>query len=386
MTEREFCIAVNMISGVGFLRYSSLLDTFGSPDEVRKAERGVLQKVDGIGPVLAERIISFDWDAELSREFAVAERGGVQIITLVDEDYPDELRNIYDPPLCLYVRGKLPEKHDRSIAIVGSRRISRYGEKMAVMLAEEAVACGFTVYSGLALGVDTLAHKAVVDMAGCTVGVLGGGLMHMYPKENIPLARDMIRNGGAVISEFPLNFPVNRHNFPRRNRIVAAMCRAVIVVEAGLDSGALITAKLAAEMGKEVFALPGRVDNVQAKGCHKLIKEGACLIENFDDVMLVLATGLRPGMENMTTGEIVGSEQMSPDCEKVCTLLSGGDMDLEELQMATAWEPGMLMAVLMKLELLLAVERDSFGYYHLTGSRKKEPCAETPELDMDCQS
>ena len=383
MTDREFCIGINMISGLGFSRYRNLLEAFGSPDEVRKAERGMLQKVEGIGPVLAERIVAFDWDAELSREQGIAERGGVQIISYVDENYPEELRNIYDPPLCLYVRGKLPEKQDRSIAIVGSRRVSRYGEKMAVMLAEEAVACGFTVYSGLALGIDTLAHKAVVDMAGCTVGVLGGGLMHMYPRENVPLAREIIRCGGAVVSEFPLNYPVNRHNFPRRNRIVAAMCRAVIVVEAGLDSGALITAKLALEMGKEVFAVPGRVDNIQAKGCHKLIKEGACLIENFDDVMLVLATGLRPGMEDMTTGEIIGSEKLSPDCEKVLELLGKGDMDLEELQMATGWEPGTLMAILMKLELKLLVERDSFGYYHQVGTGRKELRNQDDELEFD---
>ena len=132
-----------------------------------------------------------------------------------------------------------------------------------------------------------------------------------------------------------------------------------------------------------MFAVPGRVDNIQAKGCHKLIKEGAGLIENFDDVMLVLATGLRPGMEDMTPGEIIGSEKLSPDCEKVLELLGKGDMDLEELQMATGWEPGTLMAILMKLELKLLVERDSFGYYHQVGTGRKELRNQDDELEFD---
>ncbi len=367
MTERELCIALNMISGIGAGRYRALLETFCTPDGVRQADRSDLMSVDGIGKVIAERIIDFDWDAELSRELNFACRGDVKIVTLADEEYPADLRELFDPPLCLYIRGELPENSEKSIAIVGSRRISNYGEKMAGVLAEDAAGCGFTVYSGMALGVDTVAHTAVVGCGGRTVGVLGGGLGQMYPRENIPLAREIIRKGGAVISEFPLNYPVNKYNFPRRNRIVAAMCRATIVVEAGLESGAMITARLATEMGREVFALPGRVDNIQAQGCHKLIKEGAGLIENFDDVLISLKSGLRPGeLEKSLFDDAEMAGRLTPDCQLVYdTLKQNGDCDLERLQELTGMSSGMLLSILMKLELKLLVERDSEHFYHL---------------------
>ena len=361
-----------MISGVGYARYRALLEQFGSPENIRQAERGELLRVSGIGRVLAERIIAFDWDAELSREMAVADRGDVRIVTLADEDYPAELHDLFDPPLCLYIRGKLPENFERSIAIVGSRRISRYGRDAAEMFAREAVECGFTVYSGLAAGIDTVAHRTVTENNGRTIGVLGAGLMHMYPQENIALAREIIANGGAVISEFPLNYPISRHNFPRRNRIVAAMSRATLVVEAGVESGALITAHQAAELGRDVFAVPGRLDNAQAKGCHQLIKEGAGLVENFDDVLIALHIGGRsPELGSGVSGEVQAVE-LPPDCMEIYRQLQQGEADLETLQERTGREPGELLAVLMKLELKMLVERDSDHFYRLCGMPKKK--------------
>ncbi|MBO7329346.1 MAG: DNA-processing protein DprA [Lentisphaeria bacterium] len=371
MTERELCIALNMISGVGHARYRALLDFFGSPENIRNASRGELLRIPGIGRVLAERIIAFDWDSELSREMAVAERGDVRIVTLADKDYPAELRDLFDPPLCLYIRGKLPENFERSIAVVGSRRISRYGKETAEMFAGEAVECGFTVYSGLAAGIDTVAHRTVTENKGRTVGVLGAGLMHMYPQENIALAREIIANGGAVISEFPLNYPISRHNFPRRNRIVAAMSRATLVVEAGLESGALITAHQAAELGRDVFAVPGRLDNSQAKGCHQLIKEGAGLVENFDDILIALHLGGRSlELGGGASGEVQAVE-LPPDCIEIYHHLQQGEADLERLQELTGKEPGELLAILMKLELKMLVERDSDHFYRLCGMPKK---------------
>ena len=369
MTGRELCMAINMIPGIGYVKYRNLLERFGDAEGVRSASRGDLLQVEGIGDALAERIVNFDWDAELSRELAIADRGGVRIITLNDDNYPAMLRELYDPPLVLYVRGRLPETPDRSLAVVGSRRISAYGEKMARVICEEAAACGFTIVSGLAHGIDTIAHQTAVDMAGKTIGVLGCGLRRMYPRENLELARQMVQGGGAVISEFPLDYPIAKTNFPRRNRIVAGLCRATLVIEAGIESGALITARLAAELGREVFALPGRADNPQAQGCHRLIKDGAGLVENFDDILEALCVGLRPGQLNASTGEVVGSEELTPDCAQVYDLLKNGDADLEELVEATGMEPGQMLATLMKLELKLLVERDAEHYYHLTGSR-----------------
>lgn len=364
MTDRELCIALNMISGVGYGRYRTLLDTFGSPDAIRSADRGELQRVTGIGTVLAERIVNFDWDAELSREQSIAVNGKVKIITLADSDYPEELRELFDPPLCLYVRGELPTSFYRSVAIVGSRRISRYGEKMAKMLAEEATAMGFTIISGMALGVDTICHRSALPEV--TVGVLGSGLMHMYPQENIPLARDIIAHGGAIISEFPLDYPINRHNFPRRNRIVAALARATVVVEAGLDSGALITARLAAEMGKDVFAVPGMVTNPQSAGCHKLIKEGAGLVEDFTDVAQVLISGMRPGELLLSREEIAENSASVPaDCAEVYKVLMRGRVNLDDLQLLTGMDIGDLLGKLMRLEMELLVARDGEQCYYV---------------------
>lgn len=369
MTEREGCIALNMLSGIGFVKYKALLDVFGSADGIKAASRSDLLQVDGIGKILAERVVNFDWDAELSRELGMAERGAVRIYTLADDDYPAELRQLYDPPLVLYVRGKLPENADRSLAVVGSRRISAYGEKLARNICEEAVVNGFTIVSGMAVGTDTVAHQTVVDMAGKTIGVLGGGFLHMHPRENIQLAHNMVQGGGAIVSEFPLNFPVFRTNFPRRNRIVAALSRATLVIEAGMESGALITARLAAELGREVFALPGRVDNPQAQGCHKLIKDGAGLVENFDDIMEALCMGLRPGQYDASTRQVVGSEELEPDCAAIYDLLKNGDADLEELCEATGMDAGRVLATIMKLELKLLVERDAQHYYHLIAKK-----------------
>ncbi|MBE6357370.1 MAG: DNA-protecting protein DprA [Lentisphaerae bacterium] len=366
MNYRELCIGINMISGLGYLRYKALCEAFGSPDAIRAAERGELQKIPGIGQIIAERIVEFDWDAELSKELAIADRGNVRITTLADDDYPECLRELSDPPLALYIRGKLPKDFDRSVAIVGSRRVSNYGERMAVLMAEGAAANGFTVVSGLAHGIDTIAHSSVVKLMGRTIGVLGGGLLHMYPKENIPLAREIINCGGAIISEFPLNFPISRHNFPRRNRIVAALSRGVLVVEAGIESGAMITARLALEMGKDVFAVPGRVDNFQAKGCHKLIKEGAALVEDFGDVCLALSPDWIPGIGQRPKEDDEGNPILPPDCLQVYKILKNGEADLEELQEATGMDTGVLLAVLMQLEIKLMVERDSEHYYHLT--------------------
>ncbi len=364
MTRKELCVGLNMISGLGYSRYITLLETFGTPDNVRRAERCRLENVKGIGRVLAERIVEFDWDAELAREFAIAARGNVRIITIDEPDYPEELRVLFDPPLCLYIRGKLPGNFDRWISIVGSRRVSRYGVAMTESFAAGAVAGNYGVISGLAAGVDTIAHRAVVNNGGVTIGVLGSGLMHMYPKENIQLAKDIVNSGGAVISEFPLDYPISRHNFPRRNRIVATLSKAVVVVEAGLDSGALITAGLASDFGRDVFAVPGRADNPQAKGCHRLIREGAFLAESFDDVLMTLESGLHP-IERASMTNISDCDTLDPEEKFIYSLLWESEADLEELQEKSGMDSGTLLAILMKMEMKLLVERDAGQYYRV---------------------
>lgn len=235
---------------------------------------------------------------------------------------------------------------------------------MTESFAAGAVSGNYGVISGLAAGVDTIAHRAVVNNGGVTIGVLGSGLMHMYPKENIQLAKDIVNSGGAVISEFPLDYPISRHNFPRRNRIVATLSKAVVVVEAGLDSGALITAGLASDFGRDVFAVPGRADNPQAKGCHKLIREGAFLAESFDDVLMTLESGLHP-IERASMTNISDCDTLDPEEKFIYSLLQEREADLEELQEKSGMDSGTLLAILMKMEMKLLVERDAGQYYRV---------------------
>ena len=243
---------------------------------------------------------------------------------------------------------------------------------MTAMIAREAAVAGFTVVSGLAIGIDSVAHKAVLDVAGTTVAVIGSGLIHVHPKENIPLARAIVESGGAVISEFPLNFPVSRQNFPRRNRIVAGLCRGTLLMEAGLESGALITARLAMENGRDVFALPGLADNPQAAGCHRMIKDGANLMESFDDVTAAWSLGLfqKTKPEQLITYAPDSFEDLEAGCAEICRLLSNGEATLDELYEATGRDPGSLLADLMKLELKLLVERGMDQHYRLCLKRK----------------
>lgn len=373
MTDREACIVCNMIPGIGWVRFNALCSAFGGAAKIPETSRAELLDVKGIGAQFAEKIVEFDWDAELNREMAIAERGGVRIYTVFDEGYPEVLRTLYDPPLCLYVRGKLPEFPENAVAVVGSRRISSYGEAMTRQIAGDAALAGFTVVSGLAFGTDAVAHRAVLDVSGNTVGVIGAGLMHLHPKENIALARAIVESGGAVVSEFPLDFPVMKGNFPRRNRIVAGLCRGTIVIEAGVESGALITARLAMECGRDVFALPGRVDNPQAAGCHRLIKDGAFLIEHFDDVCAAWNLGLLPGLCQSSDAAAYDPDSfndLDPNCAAVCNLLAGGEATFDEIHIATGIEAGTLLAALMRLELKLLVTRGENQHYRLLSKRK----------------
>ncbi|MCQ2378863.1 MAG: DNA-processing protein DprA [Victivallaceae bacterium] len=373
MDAREAAIALNLVSGIGFAKFTALRNAFGSPEAIPMRTTPDYLAVPGIGETLAGKLAGFDWTGEAEREIDLADRAGVRLVTYFDESYPDALRQLYDPPLVLYVRGTLGEYPDRAVAVVGTRRTTSYGRRMAQNIAGDAVRAGFTVVSGLAYGVDTVAHQAAVDAGGRTVAVLAGGLMHVHPRENLPLANSIIERGGALISEFPMDFPVSRTGFPRRTRIVAGLARATIVVEAGADSGALITARLALEIGREIFAVPGQADNPQACGCHKLIKEGAALIENFDDVLENFGFGFLPGLAPGETDDAAPAYDASgvgdlPESQRrILACLDRGDASLEELQQALDCEVSRLLADLMQLEMKFLVERGPDQDYRAFG-------------------
>jgi DNA processing protein len=283
MDEKEALIALNMINGIGSLRLKELLSTFGSAKEVFKQNILKLEKVKGLGEKIASDIKNFPFK-KLIQELSLTKKNKISIITIHDESYPKLLSQIYDPPPVLYIKGKIYFDLSPSIAIVGSRRASFYGLEMAEKFSYQLALREIIVVSGMARGIDTSAHRGALKAKGKTVAVLGSGLLNIYPPENKALFENIVEDG-AVISEFPLLSSPHRENFPRRNRIISGLCLGVLVVEANEKSGALITANLAMEQGREVFAIPGKISSPTSSGTNRLIKEGAKLVESIEDIL-----------------------------------------------------------------------------------------------------
>ncbi len=285
MTSREAYIALNMVDGVGPIRLRALLDRFGAPEAILVASREDLRQVEGIGEEVARSVMLWRDAVDLDAELARIEKAGVSVVTRDDAGYPKHLREIYDPPLVLYVRGEMSDRDALSIGVVGSRRTTIYGQEMSRKLAYQLARVGVTVVSGLARGIDTEAHRGALQAKGRTVAVIGCGIDIMYPAENKKLADDIVEKGGAVVTEFPFGVKPDKQNFPMRNRIISGWSLGVVVVEANLKSGALITAKQAMEQGREVFAVPGRADSILSRGTNRLIKDGAKLTEDVEDIL-----------------------------------------------------------------------------------------------------
>lgn len=275
MTERQAYIAFNLTERVGEATLAKLVAASGSAVAAWEAYENKTARAGG----------EVDW----AREETLAKRFGVTILTAVDEGYPERLKQEKGHPLVLYVKGSVEALSKPSVAIVGTRRATSYGLSIAHRLGADLAEAGWSVVSGLALGIDAAAHQGAVDGKGVTVGVLGSGLDRFYPEENRELARAIVRNGGAVISEFAFGRPADTTTFPIRNHVVAALSLGVVAVEAPSRSGTLITTEFAAEIGRTVMAVPGRVDSRMSAGCHNLIREGATLVRNTDDVLEALS-------------------------------------------------------------------------------------------------
>lgn len=351
MTDQEAYVTLNLLPQVGPVTVRRLLEAFGTPQRVLQARSSELAKVSGIRRNAANTIANWRQHASATDELALAARAGVQVITMADEAYPAMLRELYDPPLCLYVRGRL-EAFDAcascSIALVGSRRITHYGHTVTEQLAAAATRGGWCVVSGLALGVDTVAHRTTLTGQGTTVAVIGSGLGRIYPSDNVTLARE-IAESGAVVSELPFNTPPDKRWFPMRNRIIAALSQGTIVVEAAHKSGALITAQQALDLGRNVFAVPGPVTAPQSRGCHRLLREGATLVESFGDVLdafgLLLKTTPAPEQQPRLFPDLGAEEQVLVD------LLSAGEQSADELVHASGLAAHQTLATLLMLEV-----------------------------------
>jgi len=285
MERRDAYLILNALPAVGPIRVRRLCDVLGSVQAIFQAGRAGVAAVSGVGQAAADSIASWEDHFDLDAEQKRLDGEGWRFIDQEDPAYPEQLRSIYDPPLGLYVWGNVEALGRTGVAVVGSRRTTYYGTETAKKLSYQMAYAGLGVFSGLARGIDTAAHQGAVAAKGTTIGVLGSSIDQVYPAENQALAERMVEDGGAVVSEFPLGTAPDRQTFPMRNRIVSGMSRGVLVVEAGAKSGALITAKMALDQGRLVFAVPGRIDSPESKGCHGLIKEGARLVESVDDIL-----------------------------------------------------------------------------------------------------
>jgi DNA processing protein len=352
MDSKEALIALNLVEHVGPVRVRQLLEHFGDAPAILRASRSQLLQVRGIGADTAEAISSWEKTIDLAAELKRIEDFGCHVLTQADEVYPESLRQIYDPPIVLYVKGALTTKDKNGVAIVGSRQTTHYGIEVARKFAYQLGYVGVTVVSGGARGIDTAAHQGALTAKGRTIAVLGTGINLVFPPENAELF-ERIAASGAVITQFPFNRPADKQSFPIRNRIVAGMTLGTVVVEANLTSGALITANFATEYGRQIFAVPGRIDSPRSKGCHELIKKGAKLCEGVEDILsefeYLFPQTNRPPAPNETG--VLPALELSENERKVYDTLGGGERSIDEVIRHSGLPSSTASATLFSLEM-----------------------------------
>ena len=352
MNELIPWLCLKRVPGIGNHLFKRLIDRFEFPEKVFQASKTELIQVEGITARQAASIENFKTPDSIRRELDQIHRKGLGIITLADSEYPSLLREIPDPPPVLYVSGNL-EGSIRNIAVVGSRNATAYGISTTQTLCADLSAFDITIVSGMAIGIDTAAHQGALAGSGKTVAVLGSGLNKIYPTENQNLFK-RISEHGAVITEFDLNAEPEAHHFPIRNRIISGMSLGTVVVEATRKSGSLITARLAAEQNREVFAVPGSIQSFKSTGTHTLIKQGAKLVENAQDVLEELTAFMET--PNITTdqkkdGAPENLSTLSPDEIAVYKVLSPYPEHIDTIARMTKIPPGKLLSILLQLEL-----------------------------------
>lgn len=342
--EHYSWFALRAVPGIGNILYKRLLERFGSPEKVFAASPEALSSIQGISHAMAVSIRSQASSTFADRESDRLCRSSARLVTFTSDSYPPLLRELPDPPPYLYHYGTL-EPQELCIAVVGSRRSSTYGRMVTERISAELAENGVTVVSGLARGIDTAAHRGALDGSGRTIAVLGSGIDQVYPPENRDLAR-RIAEHGAVITEFPFGMEPLAENFPRRNRIVSGLAKGVLVVEASENSGSLITARLALDQGRDVFAVPGNINSAVSRGSNLLIREGAKLVMGVEDILEELP--LRRTLS--VTGEPL-VPQLPPGEETVWKIVAESPRHIDEITAKSSLTVGEVSAILLRLEL-----------------------------------
>lgn len=350
MTPTEALVALNLLPTIGPIKVRRLIEFFGDAESILGAPKDKLMRVERIGEESATILHRWQDHADPLKEIAEATQRGISIVTRDNADYPAPLREAYDPPTLLYVWGKIEERDRHAIGIVGSRRATTYGRNATKKLSFQLAGAGFTIISGLARGIDTTAHEAALAAKGRTIAVIGSGLAKLYPPENLGLAEMIADGNGAVVSEFPLHTAPDKQTFPMRNRIVAAWSRAVLVTECPSRSGSLITANLASEYGKTVYAVPGPIDSPMSMGCHELIRDGATLIFDGSQILDDLG-GLQFSRKAAAEPVAVDLPPLPEEEAKVFAVIGHTDQPVDRIIDACGLPAPVVTATLMKLEM-----------------------------------
>jgi len=352
-------VVLNMIPDLGSIKIRKLAKKFKNISGFMQAKAEDFLEVQGIGKKLCEKIITYRTKIDPFSEIEKANKQKVSIITLFDEDYPERLKEIYDPPPVLYVKGNKSVLRDKAIAIVGSRKASTYGRRVAVNFAKELALMNINIVSGMARGIDSFAHKGAIEAGGPTTAVFGCGIDIVYPPENEALMQEIIEYG-CVVSSFPFGTEPLPGNFPARNRIISGLALGTLVVEAAERSGSLITADFSLDQGREVFAIPGNIYSPYSKGTHKLIKQGAKLVESVEDILdeLFLESPINKNKE-----EKIDVENLTVSEKSLYNLIDYHPIQIEELIEKSQFDSNSVSAILTRLELKGLILALPGGYY-----------------------
>jgi DNA processing protein len=347
--EIRHILALLEIKDLGSVSIRKIIQTFGSAHKVFYSEPEEIVSLTGIKLDTAKKIKSFSNWQKIDDLTNQCEKKQIKIMTINDESYPQLLKEIYDPPVVLFCKGILLPQDNFGLAVVGSRQLSDYGKRVTEKFAFELASCGITIVSGLARGIDSVAHISALSAQGRTIAVLGSGILKIYPPENKKLSEQIIQRG-AILSEFYPETPPKRENFPKRNRIISGMTIGTLVTEATTNSGALITAKLALEQGREVFAVPGNINSKNSEGTNFLIKNGAKLVQKIEDILEEIKPFIPSLKESYISLESTIKVDLNDEENAIFSLLDK-PLNLEEIVLKTGFGISRILEILLKLEI-----------------------------------
>lgn len=362
MQEREVrnVLALSMTPSLGNKRALKLIQELGNPEEIFKQSKSKLKSIEGIGEASSMSILTFkDWE-RVDEILKITNKTGARLVSILDDDYPALLKQIYDPPLLLWVKGSVEALSLAGIAIIGTRNPTAYGKKQAEEFSKSLGECELCIFSGLAYGIDTIAHKSALEVNAKTVAVLGSGIDNLYPKSNADIANKIVKSGGAVITEYPPGTNPDAGNFPVRNRIVSGLSLGVLVIESGIQGGSMITAELGLDQNREIFAIPHTLNNLSGTGCNYLIKKGvAKLVQTVDDILVELPLVLdsKSDSTKTSTSSLIPKKKTWKELEldelskKVCELLEHDSVQIDDLAERLNVQTSLLLVTLLNLEM-----------------------------------